>query len=89
MNVVIICRNKSGITTRSSPGITKRIPIKHSNKPKRIMKVSNDMKLIVRSKRLWTKGLAGDMPMTFSAPNQKKITNKPKRATGTAMRLKK
>ncbi len=87
--VVIICKSSIGITTRSSPRIAKRIPIKHSKNPKRIINELNDMKLIVCSKSCCTNALAGESPTTFKMPNQKKTTNNPNRATGIEIRLKK
>jgi len=89
INVVAMCAKSIGMTTRSKPRMIKRIPMTHSNMPNRTMKVSNDIKLIVLSKRLCTKGLAEDTPITFKIPNQKKITNKLKRAIGIDARLKK
>src|SRR3989344_5493396 len=67
----------------------KRIPIRHSNNPKRTINVVKDIKGIVCSKRPCTKELAGDNPITFKIPNQKKTTNRPKRARGKDHRLEK
>ena len=48
-HVAIICNKRSGITTRSFPFIKNKIPIMHSNNPKRIKNVGNDMNEIVCS----------------------------------------
>ena len=83
MKVVTICIKSSGITILSVPLIIKSMPINISNKPKIIINVENDIQGIVFSNNLCTKPLAGDKPITFNKPNQKKIINRPNLAKGT------
>ncbi len=87
--VVIMCIKSRGITTLSSPLMRKSIPIRHSNSPKSIKNRSKDIKGIVFSKRDLTTSLAGESPKTFKSPNQKKTTNIPILAEGSATFLKK
>src|ERR1700741_2640979 len=88
INVVIICTNRSGMTTRSVPFIKNKSPIKHSNKPNKIRNVGKLIKGIVSLNNLSTTPLAGLSPMIFKNPNQKKTTNNPNLATGTETFLK-
>jgi len=89
IKVIAMCIKSMGMTMRSNPRNTNKIPIRHSNIPNRIIKLPNDIKLMVCSKSFCTNGLAGDKSRTFRRPNQKKITNKPNRAIGTETLLKK
>lgn len=88
-NVVIMWMKRSGMTMRSAPLTRNNIPIKHSKIPKQMRNVEKLMNGIVFSKSLCTTPLAGDRPITFSNPNQKNTINKPTRADGTKIRLKK
>ncbi len=89
IKVVIICIRSSGITTLSAPFIKNNTPINISSNPNKIINAEKDIQGIVVSKSLCTTPLAGERPITLRTPNQKNITNNPKRATGTDIFLKK
>ncbi|MCE9517540.1 hypothetical protein K8Q96_00890 [Candidatus Nomurabacteria bacterium] len=89
MRVVIMWMNNSGIAKRSNPLIKNKTPINISNSPNRIRNVGNGIKGMVFTNKSCTSAVAGDKPITFNSPNQKKITNKPIRANGIETLLKK
>lgn len=69
--VVTMCKKNKTRALRSRPGIINNTPISISNRPNNTMNTLKGIKGIVMERRLWTIGLAGLKPITFSSPNQK------------------